>query len=52
MDKRRVDDLWKKVKATQDYKDAMRLCRAKIRRAKAQLEFNPATAIKDNDIFI
>ena len=35
--------------ATQeDYKDVVRLCREKIRRAKAQLELNLATAIKDN----
>ena len=35
---RRVYDLWKKGKATQeDYKDVMRLCREKIRRAKTQL---------------
>ncbi|KAK4811142.1 LOW QUALITY PROTEIN: hypothetical protein QYF61_019773 [Mycteria americana] len=47
--KRRVYDLWKKGQATQeDYKDVVRLCREKIRRAKAQLEFNLATAIKDN----
>jgi len=31
-----------------DYKDIIRLCRAKIRRAKAQLELNLTTAIKDN----
>ncbi|KAK4827767.1 hypothetical protein QYF61_021512 [Mycteria americana] len=47
--KRRVCDLWKKEQATEeDYKDVMRLCRDKIRRAKAQLEFNMLTAIKDN----
>ncbi|KAK4822047.1 hypothetical protein QYF61_008856 [Mycteria americana] len=41
--KRRVYDLWKKGQATQeDYKDV------KIRRAKAQLELNLATAVKDN----
>ena len=32
----------------EDYKDVMRLCREKIRRAKAQLELHLATAIKDN----
>ncbi|KAK4818760.1 hypothetical protein QYF61_018932 [Mycteria americana] len=47
--KRRVYDLWKKGQATQeDYKDVMRLCREKIRGAKAQLELNLATAVKDN----
>ncbi|KAK4821440.1 hypothetical protein QYF61_020023 [Mycteria americana] len=47
--KRRVYDLWKKGQATQeDYKDVMRLCREKIRRAKDQLELNLATAVKDN----
>ncbi|KAK4826721.1 hypothetical protein QYF61_010974 [Mycteria americana] len=47
--KRRVDDLWKKGQATQeDYKGVARLCREKIRRAKAELELNLATAIKDN----
>ncbi|KAK4823476.1 hypothetical protein QYF61_002523 [Mycteria americana] len=49
--KRRVYDLWKKQQATQeDYKNVMRLHREKIRRAKAQLELNLATAIKDNKI--
>jgi len=32
----------------EDYKDVVRLCREKIRRVKAQLEFNMATVIKDN----
>ncbi|KAK4823640.1 hypothetical protein QYF61_004561 [Mycteria americana] len=46
---RRVYDLWKKGQAIQeDYKDVVRLCREKIRRAKAQLELNLATAVKDN----
>ena len=44
-----VYDLWKKGQATQkDYKDVTKLCREKIRRAKAQLELNLATAVKDN----
>ncbi|KAK4825063.1 hypothetical protein QYF61_023067 [Mycteria americana] len=48
--KRRVDDLCKKGQETQeDYKDVVRLCREKIRRAKAQLELNLATALKDNN---
>ncbi|KAK4817263.1 hypothetical protein QYF61_006462 [Mycteria americana] len=47
--KRRVYDLWKKGQATQeDYKGVARLCREKIRRAKAELELNLAAAIKDN----
>ena len=46
--KRRVCDLWKKEQAAQDdYKDVVRLCREKIRRAKAQLELSLATATKD-----
>ncbi|KAK4827581.1 hypothetical protein QYF61_019483 [Mycteria americana] len=47
--KRRVYDLWKNGQATQeDYKAVVRLSREKIRRPKAQLELNLATAIKDN----
>uniref|UniRef100_A0A8B9BIA0 Reverse transcriptase domain-containing protein n=1 Tax=Anser brachyrhynchus TaxID=132585 RepID=A0A8B9BIA0_9AVES len=47
--KRRVYNLWKRGRATQeDYKDVTRLCRDKIRRAKAHLELNLATAVKDN----
>ncbi|KAK4828141.1 hypothetical protein QYF61_023939 [Mycteria americana] len=47
--KRRVYDLWKKGRATQeDYKGVARLCREKIRKAKAELELNLATAVKDN----
>ncbi|KAK4815791.1 hypothetical protein QYF61_007231 [Mycteria americana] len=47
--KRRVYDLWKKGRATQeDYKGVARLCREKTRRAKAELELNLAAAIKDN----
>ncbi|KAK4832479.1 LOW QUALITY PROTEIN: hypothetical protein QYF61_023526 [Mycteria americana] len=46
---RRVYDLLKKGQVTQeDYKDIVRLRREKIRRAKAQLELNLTTAIKDN----
>ncbi|KAK4826807.1 hypothetical protein QYF61_011615 [Mycteria americana] len=48
-EKGRVYDLWKKGQATQeDYKDVVRLCREKIRRAKAQLELNLATAVDDS----
>ncbi|KAK4822009.1 hypothetical protein QYF61_006623 [Mycteria americana] len=47
--KRRVYDLWKKGRATQeDYKGVARLCREKIRRAKAELELNLVAAVKDN----
>ncbi|KAK4823577.1 LOW QUALITY PROTEIN: hypothetical protein QYF61_003581 [Mycteria americana] len=47
--KRRVYGLWKKGRATQeDYKGVARLCREKIRRAKAELELNLAVAVKDN----
>ncbi|KAJ7404797.1 hypothetical protein WISP_143561 [Willisornis vidua] len=47
--KKRVYDLWKKERVSQqDYKDAVKLCRKKIRRSKAQLELNLATNIKDN----
>jgi len=45
----RVYDLWKKGQATQeDYRDVMRLCKEKTRRAEAQLKLSLATAIKDN----
>ncbi|KAK4822594.1 hypothetical protein QYF61_017326 [Mycteria americana] len=47
--KRRVYDLWKKGQASQeDYKGVARLCKEKIRRAKAELEINVAAAVKDN----
>ncbi|KAK4818253.1 hypothetical protein QYF61_009428 [Mycteria americana] len=47
--KRRVYDLWKKAQATQeDYKGVARLCREKIRRAKAELELSLAAAVKEN----
>ncbi|KAF1534966.1 hypothetical protein FQV19_0007934, partial [Eudyptula minor] len=46
---KKIYDLWKTGQATQeDYKDVMKLCREKIRRAKAHLELNLATAVKDN----
>jgi len=42
--------LWKKGQATQeDYKDVVRLCRDKIRRAKAQLELSMDIAKKDKE---
>lgn len=44
---KKVHDLWKKGQANQKaYKDVVRLCREKIRRAK--LELNLATDIKDD----
>ncbi|KAK4822331.1 hypothetical protein QYF61_013030 [Mycteria americana] len=47
--KKRVYELWKKGQAAQeDYKDVMTLCREKMRGAKAQLELNLASAVKDN----
>ncbi|KAK4819525.1 hypothetical protein QYF61_006018, partial [Mycteria americana] len=47
--KRIVYSLWKKGQATQeDYKGVARLCREKIRRAKAELELNLAAAVKGN----
>ncbi|XP_071886556.1 uncharacterized protein [Anas platyrhynchos] len=47
--KKRVYNLWKRGQATrEDYKDVVRLCRDKIRKAKAHLELNLATAVKEN----
>lgn len=47
--KKRVYDLWNKGQATQEeYKNAISSCRKKIRKAKAQLQFNLAAAVKDN----
>uniref|UniRef100_A0A493TF21 Reverse transcriptase domain-containing protein n=1 Tax=Anas platyrhynchos platyrhynchos TaxID=8840 RepID=A0A493TF21_ANAPP len=47
--KKRVYDLWKSGQATrEDCKDVARQCRDKIRKAKAHLELNLATAIKEN----
>lgn len=47
--KKIIYDFWKKGQATQDnHKDIVRLCREKIRRAKAHLELNLATAREDN----
>ncbi|KAK4819089.1 hypothetical protein QYF61_025348 [Mycteria americana] len=47
--RKRVYDLWKKGWATQeDYKGVARLCREKIRKAKAELGLNLAAAVKDN----
>ena len=47
--KRRIYDLWKRGQVShEDYKDVVKLCRESIRRAKAQLELNLATAVMDN----
>ncbi|KAK4820464.1 hypothetical protein QYF61_027746, partial [Mycteria americana] len=43
-----LDLLFVNRERLEDYKDVVRLCREKIRRAKAQLELNLATALKDN----
>ncbi|PKU48424.1 rna-directed dna polymerase from mobile element jockey-like [Limosa lapponica baueri] len=48
-EKRRVYDLWKKGQATQeDYKGVVKLCREKIRKAKAQLKLDLALDVKNN----
>ncbi|GAB0202630.1 hypothetical protein GRJ2_002728600 [Grus japonensis] len=48
-EKRRVYHSWKKGQATQEeYRDLIRSCRDKIRKAKAQLELNLATVVRDN----
>ncbi|KAM9590717.1 uncharacterized protein ACIBXB_005842 isoform 1-T1 [Morphnus guianensis] len=47
--KRRVYHLWKKGRATwEEYRDLVRSYREKIRKAKAQLELNLATIVRDN----
>ncbi|KAK4816427.1 hypothetical protein QYF61_016863 [Mycteria americana] len=47
--KRRVYHFWKKRQATQEeYRDLVKSCREKIRKAKAQLELNLATVVRDN----
>ena len=48
-EKKRVYLLWKKGRATQkEYKEVVKMCREKIRKAKAQLEFNLAAGVKGN----
>jgi len=48
--KRRVYLSWKRGQATQEaYRDLVRSCREKIRKAKAQLELSLATAVRDDD---
>ena len=47
--KRKAYGLWKSGQATyEDYRYAVKLCREKIRRAKAQLELSLATKAKEN----
>ena len=47
--KKNVYDLWKEGQVMQeDCKDVVRLCRGKISRAKAQLELNLGSVMKDN----
>ncbi|KAK4807040.1 hypothetical protein QYF61_018381 [Mycteria americana] len=47
--KRRVYHFWQKGQATQEeYRDLVKSCREKIRKAKAELELNLATVVRDN----
>ena len=51
--KRKVYGLWKSGQATyDDYKYIVKLCRKKIRKAKAQLELNLATKVKNNNKYV
>ena len=48
--KRMVHVLWKSGQATyDDYRYVVKLCREKIRKAKAELELNLATKVKDDN---
>ena len=48
-EKKRIYLLWKKGWVTQkEYKEVVKMCREKIRKAKAQLELNLATGVKRN----
>ena len=48
-EKKRIYLLWKKGWATQkEYKEVVKMCREKIRKAKAQLELHLATEVKRN----
>ena len=48
-EKKRIYLLWKKGQATQkEYKEVVKICREKIRKAKAQLELNLAAGVKGN----
>ena len=47
--KKRIYLLWKKGQVKWgEYKEVVRMCREKIRKAKAQLELNLATGVKRN----
>ena len=48
-EKKSIDLPWKKGRETQGYyKEVVRICREKIRKAKAQLELNLDTVVKEN----
>ena len=48
-EKKRIYLLWKKGRATQkEYKEVVKMCREKIRKAKAQLKLNLAIGVKEN----
>ncbi|PKU44209.1 hypothetical protein llap_5469 [Limosa lapponica baueri] len=48
-EKRKVYNLWKRGLVTyEQYQAVVKICRGKIRRAKAQAELNLATTVKDN----
>ena len=48
-EKKRIYLLWKKGWTTQkEYKEVVKMCREKIRKAKAQLELNLAAGVKGN----
>ena len=48
-EKKRIYLLWKKRQATwKEYKEVVKMCREKIRKAKAQLELNLAAGVKEN----
>lgn len=49
-EKKRIYLLWKKGRATQkEYKEVVKICREKIRQAKARLELNLAARVKGNE---
>ena len=47
-EKKRIHLLWKKGRATQKEYKEVKMCREKIRQAKAQLELNLAAGVKRN----
>src|SRR5699024_8753945 len=51
-EKKRIYLLWKKGRANRkEYKEVVKMCREKIRKAKAQLELNLAAGVKGNKKF-